>query len=418
MRPSRRNPLPLLAAATALLALCAPVTTAGATAGTATAGGEDRGKAHRRPCVSSPQPERGQALDVLRIAEQAKAQMDLESVILKVTVDGRELLTTALGESMTGVPARPDMHFRNGNIAISYLGTALLRLVDQGRVGLDDPVGQWVPGLPDDYGRRMTLRMLGASTTGLVDYVKVPGFSEAVYADPFRQWTAEELVALSTGPDLLYEPGSNWSYSHANFVLLGAALEKVSGQPLEDLIQQEVLGPLGLRETADSHTPDIPTPVLHAFTAERGRYEESTFWNPSWTTAPGAVETTDICDLARSAVGVGSGELLSPAGYRQLLNPGTVGLGTPTDTCPETVCIAQTEATHYGMGVLVLNDWISQHPLFFGYSASQDYLPCEHLAIAVSTTNGPNAPGGHSAHTIAQRIAAALAPDHPIPDFG
>ncbi|MFJ8622014.1 serine hydrolase domain-containing protein [Kitasatospora sp. NPDC093550] len=410
MRPSRRTSLLRLAAATALLALCSPVTTAGATA--------DATEPHRRPCVGSPRPERGPALDVLRIAEQAKTELDLESVILKVTVDGRELLTTALGESMTEVPARPDMHFRNGNIAISYMGTALLRLVDQGRVGLDDPIGRWLPGLPDDYGRRMTLRMLGASTTGLVDYVKVPGFQEAVYADPFRQWTAEELVALSTGRDLLYEPGTDWSYSHANFVLLGAALERISGEPLEVLLQREVLGPLGLRETADSHTPDIPAPVLHAFTAERGTYEESTFWNPSWTTAPGAVETTDICDLARSAVGIGAGELLSPAGYQQLLNPGTVGLGTPTKECPADICLAQTEATHYGMGVLVVGGWISQHPLFFGYSASQDYLPCEHLAIAVATTNGPNAPGGHSAHVIAQRIAAALSPDHPIPDFG
>ncbi|MEU9044733.1 MULTISPECIES: hypothetical protein [unclassified Kitasatospora] len=73
-------------------------------------------EAHRRPCVSSPRPERGPALDVLRIAEQAKAEMDLKSVILRVTVDGRELVTTALGESMTGVPAEPAMHFRNGNV--------------------------------------------------------------------------------------------------------------------------------------------------------------------------------------------------------------------------------------------------------------------------------------------------------------
>ncbi|MET9902448.1 hypothetical protein [Streptomyces sp. NPDC006446] len=82
------------------------------------------------------------------------------------------------------------------------------------------------------------------------------------------------------------------------------------------------------------------------------------------------------------------------------------------------MCIANTDATHYGMGLLVLNDWISQHPLFFGYTAAQAYLPGEHLAIAVSTTKGHNTPDGHTAQTITQRIAAALVPDHPIPDFG
>ncbi|MEU6986231.1 serine hydrolase domain-containing protein [Streptomyces sp. NPDC046324] len=410
MRSARATSRSRLAAVTvlaALIALSSPVTAAGGAVG-------DGG--HREGCVSSRVPERGPARDVVRIAEQAQAEMGLKSVILRVTAGGREVVTSALGESMTGVPAEPAMHFRNGNIAISYMGTALLRLVDQGRVGLDDTVARWLPDL--EGGERITLRMLGASTTGLVDYVPLPEFQQAVTANPFRQWTADELVALAAGKPRWYEPGTNWSYSHANFVLLGEALEKITGTRLDVLLQREVLRPLGLRETRNNFTPDIPEPVLHAFDADRGIYEESTFWNPSWTTAPGAVQTTDICDLARSAAGIGSGELLSPAGHRELLNPGTVGLGRPTSTCPAKVCLPNTAATHYGMGVLVLGDWIAQHPLFFGYSASQAYLPSERLAIAVSTTEGPTAQDGHSAHVIAQRIAAALAPDHPVPDFG
>ncbi|MDX3694588.1 hypothetical protein PV726_30495 [Streptomyces europaeiscabiei] len=110
--------------------------------------------------------------------------------------------------------------------------------------------------------------------------------------------------------------------------------------------------------------------------------------------------------------------LLSPSAHRELLDPGTVGLGRPTDTCPAEVCVPNTEATHYGMGVLALGDWVAQHPLFFGYSASQAYLPSRRLALAVSAAQGPTTPDGHTAHTIAQRIAGALAPDHPIPDFG
>lgn len=410
MRPTPRTSLLRLAAVTALVGLGLPVTATGSAAD-----GHGDGARHR-PCVSSPTPRGGRALDILKVAEQAKTEMGLKSVILRVTADGHEVLTAALGESMTGVPAQPDMHFRNGNIAISYLGTVLLQLVDEGVVGLDDPVSRWLPDLRD--GDRITLRMLGDSTSGLVDYVTGPGFGETLYADPFKHWTPEELVGVSLDQDPWYEPGRSWSYSHANFVLLGAALEKITHTRLDELLQQKLLGPLGLTGTTNSFTPDIPTPVLHAFTSDRGTYEESTFWNPSWTTAPGAVQTTDICDLARSAAAIGSGELLSPASYQELLDPGTVGLGGATGKCSDKVCIPQTESTHYGMGVLVIGGWISQHPLFFGYSASQDYLPCERLSIAVSTTDGPNAPGGHSAHTIAQRIAATITPDHPIPDFG
>ncbi|MEU9099798.1 serine hydrolase domain-containing protein [Streptomyces sp. NPDC048361] len=405
---SRRTAVTALAAVTALLALNAPACASAHTAG----GGEDP----RGHCASSRQSDRGSARDILRIAEQAKRELKLKSVILRVTDDGRDVVTSALGESMTGVPADPAMHFRNGNIAISYMGTALMRLVDQGRVDLDAPVSRWLPHIP--HGEGITLRMLASSTTGLPDYVPAPSFQQAVTANPFRQWTPAELVAISTGQKPWYEPGTNWNYSHANFVLLGAALEKITHTRLDVLLQQEIMGPLGLRETRNSFTPEIPEPALHAFTADRGRYEESTFWNPSWTTAPGAVQTTDICDLARSAAGVGSGELLSRAAYEEFLNPGTVGLGHPTATCPATVCLAQTEGTHYGMGVIVLNDWISQHPLFFGYSASMAYLPSQSLAIAVSTTQDPGSVDGHTAHTIVQRIAAALTPDHPIPDFG
>ncbi|MFD8971252.1 serine hydrolase domain-containing protein [Streptomyces sp. NPDC059593] len=406
-RSTSRSRRAVVAALTALVTLGAPAASAGTAAG-------DGG--HRRPCAGSRLPDHGAPRDVLRIAEKAAKDLGLASVILRVTVDGREVVTTALGESMTGVPADPAMHFRNGNVAISYMGTALLRLVDQGVVRLDDPVKRWLPDLP--HGEKITLRMLAASTTGLVDYVRLPAFQQAVTANPFRQWTAKEVVALSTREPRWYEPGTNWNYSHANFVLLGAALEKITGTRLDVLLRRQVTGPLGLRETRNSFTPEIPEPALHAFTADRGLYEESTYWNPSWTTAPGAVQTTDICDLARTAAGLGSGELLSPASYRQLLDPGTVGLGHATRRCPATVCIANTEATHYGMGVVVLGDWVAQHPLFFGYSSSMAYLPSERLAIAVSTTQGPTTPDGHTAHVIAQRIAAELSPEHPIPDFG
>ncbi|MGI5398131.1 serine hydrolase domain-containing protein [Streptomyces sp. CA-135486] len=393
--------------------LCVATLMAASTQFTASA---TEGHPESRPCVSSPPPRSGPAREVLRIAQRAKSELDLKSVLVRVTVDGKEVITSALGESMTGVPAEPGMHFRAGSVAIAYMGTTLLQLVDEGKVGLDDPVSRWLPDLPD--ADRITLRMLGSSTTGLADYVKDPDFVAAVYADPFRQWTAEELVGISTALPRWYEPGTNWSYSHGNFVLLGAALEKITGTRLDILLKRRIMGPLGLRDTRNSFTHKIPSPVLHAFTAERGTYEESTSWNPSWTTAPGAVLTTHICDLARSAQAIGSGDLLSPSAYQEQLDPGTVGLGGPTATCPPTVCLVNTEARHYGLGVLVHHDWIVQNPSFFGYAAVQAYLPDERLAIAVATTKGESTPDGNTAETITDRIAAGLAPGHPVPFSG
>ncbi|MGW6572748.1 serine hydrolase domain-containing protein [Streptomyces sp. NPDC054945] len=363
-------------------------------------------------CVASPAPSGGEAKQILDIAKAAQKELDLNAVVLRVTRDGREIVTGALGESMTGVPATADMHFRAGSVAIVYMGIAMLQLVEEGKADLDDPISRWLPDAP--HADKITLRMLGSTTSGLRDYVPDPKFLAALYADPFRQWTPDELVGISAAHPLLYEPGTSWSYSHANFVLLGQALEKISGMPLAKVMERQITGPAGLDNTLNSFTPQIEEPVLHSFDAERGKYEESTYWNPSWTTAPGAVLNTHICDLARSAEVVGTGELLSPQSFKVQLDPGTVGLGGNTPGCAPKDCFRQLPARHFGYGVIVQNGWIQSNPSFAGYAAIQAYLPSEHLAIAVSTTVGPKGPETNTAQTIAARIAAVLAPENSL----
>ncbi|MGW4746671.1 serine hydrolase domain-containing protein [Streptomyces sp. NPDC004290] len=368
-----------------------------------------------RDCVRTERPLDGKARRVLDITRKAKSDLKLNSVEVKVTLDGREVLTDALGESMTGVPAEPDMHFRAGSVAFAHIGTLLLQLVEDGTVDLDATVRQWLPDVPK--ANLITLRMLATHTTGLHDYVTDPAFGAELETHPFRQWTPDQLLAYPYSHSFWYEPGTSWSYSHANYLLLVQALEKITGTRIDRLVRERVTGPLGLLDTRNNFTPDIPSPVLHAFTSDRGLYEESTFWNPSWTTAPGAVITTDICDLATSARAIGSGELLSPRSYRTLLNPGTVGLGGASPTCPASICLKQTPAKHFGLGVIVVNGWVLQNPSFSGYAAIQAYLPSKRLAIAVSSTKTPTTPDGNTAEVVAQRIAAALAPNDPLAIF-
>ena len=239
------------------------------------------------------------------------------------------MVTSASGESMTGVPATTDMHFRNGAVAISYVATLLLRLVDEKKVSLDDKLSKYLPDIP--HADRVTLRQLAQMTSGYPDYViGNDAFAAELYDNPFRQWEPDELLSFATSKPLLYEPGTNWNYAHTNYVLLGRALEKATGEEMPKLLTDKVLEPLGLSNTANSFTPEIPPPVLHAFTAERRAalkiapgtpfFEESTFWNPSWTITHGAIQTTNITDLAATAAGIGSGRLLSPESYRAMVS--------------------------------------------------------------------------------------------------
>ena len=195
------------------------------------------------------------------------AKYDLRAVIVRVTIDGQEVVTEALGESMTGVPATTDMHFRNGAVAMSYMTTLLLQLVDQKIVSLDDKLSNWLPDLPSADG--VTLRMLANMTAGYPDYVANEHMVSAFYADPFRQWTPQELIEIGLSTPRAFAPGANWDYSHTNYVILGQALEKIISKPLAMLLQEYVLGPLGLANTASSSTAAIPQPVLHPFSSER-----------------------------------------------------------------------------------------------------------------------------------------------------
>ena len=134
---------------------------------------------------------------VMRIVREAMTQDHLKAVIVRVTVDGQEVVTEAVGDSMTGVPATPAMHFRNGAVAISYVSTLLLKLVDEGKVSLDDKLSKWLPEIP--HSDQVTLGQLAQMTSGYVDYViGNTAMNDALYADPFRAWTTHELLEYAT----------------------------------------------------------------------------------------------------------------------------------------------------------------------------------------------------------------------------
>jgi CubicO group peptidase (beta-lactamase class C family) len=349
-------------------------------------------------------------------------------VIVKVSVDGEEIITEAFGESMTGVPATTDMHFRNGAVAISYVSTLLLMLVDDGVVSLDDKVSTWLPDIP--HADEVTLGQLARMTSGIHDYVIGNDALDAQLAqDPFRHFEPEELIGMVADEPLWFPPGTNWSYAHTNYVILGLALEEITGRPMSELLQERVLGPLGLDHTTDPGSAAIPEPVLHAFTSERRAYlgipagtpfyEESTFWNPSWTITRGAVQTTNIHDLHASAIAIGTGELLSPESYELMVSTDLRGTSTPVDGC--VTCVPQQEAYSYGVGLVTSGSWLLQNPMFSGQSGSMAYLPSQDVAIAVAATldeEAFDADGVRSANdsdALWREIGLLIAPDDPPP---
>lgn len=416
-----------LAGTMVVLCACTSGASTAATSGTASSGAAS-GSAAAGPTGSAASADPALAAEVMGVVNQFKDQNHLRAVLVKVTRGDDTIVEQAVGESMTGVPATTDMHFRNGAVAISYMSTLLLILVDQGRASLDDKVSTWLPDLP--HADQVTLGQLAQMTSGYVDFEQTPELTAANYADPYKQWTPDELLAFAVGQPLYYTPGTNWNYAHTNYVILGQVLEKITGQPLDQALQEKVLDPLGLDNTAGNDgTPAIPEPVLHAFSSERRQtlkvpsdipfYEESTFWNPSWTLAQGAIQTTNLDDLISTARGIGSGKLLTPESYAAFTNTDLRGRTSAVPGCP--ACFEQSIGYTYGLGVVITGDWLEQDPLFSGESAVEAYLPAQDVAIAVAVTYQPEAfdptTGNYSnqADQLWREIAVKVVPDNPPP---
>ncbi len=374
---------------------------------------------------ASADPAKGAA--VTDIVRKAMDEYKLKAVIYRVTIDGENIVTAALGESMSGVPATPDMHFRNGSVAESYIANLLLQLVEEEKVSLDDKISNWLPDLP--HADEVSLRNLISMTSGYRDFVPDAGFLKVNDTQPYKTWVPEEiLVYAHLDLPLLYPPGTNWNYAHTNFVILGMALDKINGRPLNDVLQDKVLGPLGLTNTTDPGSPVIAEPVLHAWDSEQRStynipaslpfYVDSTYWDTSWSLSKGAIQTTNICDMDTTAIAVGNGKLLSPESFK-LMTTANMREGGPIPGCDQ--CHRGNDQYAYGMGVVIKGNWLLQDPLVNGYSALEAYLPSQRIAISLVATFAEEAfdktTGSYpnEAVPIFEQIGAMLAPNDAPP---
>jgi hypothetical protein len=189
-----------------------------------------------------------------------------------------------------------------------------------------------------------------------------------------------------------------------------------------------VYQPMGLTETRTSETPAMPGPVLHAFSSERrvdlgipadtSFYEESTYWNPSWTTAPGAVETSTVDDLVKTMIAVGTGTLLTHKSFLEQTGPNLIGFGHLQKKC--SACRPNTVDFNYGLGVINAGPYLFQTASFAGAGSSAGYLASHHLSIAVATTYAQDAYDrkgtvDNASVAVFKALAKHLAPDSPPP---
>ncbi|MEU4210955.1 serine hydrolase domain-containing protein [Streptomyces sp. NPDC026206] len=282
----------------------------------------------------------------------------------------------------------PQDRFRIGSISKAFVSTVLLQLEAEGRLGLDDKVERWLPGVVHGNGHdgsRITIRSLLNHTSGVFNYTDDPGIKEQLTTGfpehRFDTYTPRQLVAAAMQHKPDFRPGQGWHYSNTNYVLAGMIVEKASGHSYASETQKRIIDKLGLRATTLPGTSSrVPSPHGRAYsklqsTAPDARIHDVTELNPSWGGAAGEIIST-TGDLNRFYRALLRGELLPERQQKELLTtvpmgdaPGSrygLGVSAATLSCGETIWL-HTGGIH-GSSSLAASTADGRHTVAFNYN--------------------------------------------------
>lgn len=389
----RRTPARRLVAAVLLAAsVLAPMAAIPATAVPAT------GTARHDKAGPTPDglgPELTARLD--RTIEEVREQAGIPGVVVGLWMpgEGSYVRATGVADTATGRPMSADSSVRIGSETKTFTVTALLELVDDGRIKLDDPISDYVRGVPN--GHRITLRHLAEMRSGLFPYTSDPDFTHDLLSDPERTFPPRETLAYGFKHRNTFAPGTQFQYCNSNLALLGLVIEKVSGHRLADFIHERVLDPAHLHHTLFPTGSEFPAPHPHGYTDQTlsGETADTTHWNPSWAWAAGAM-ISNLYDLRRWAPIVATGKLLSPETQRQRLK--TLPTGFP--------------GTSYGLGIFKTNGWTGHNGSIPGYETVTVYLPSKRATLVIMINTDIQYQGQEPSTLLARAITAVATPDN------
>jgi D-alanyl-D-alanine carboxypeptidase len=233
---------------------------------------------------------------------------------------------TALGEAQPGQPATLQDHYRIGSTTKTFTASVILQLVDEGKLTLDDTIGELLPDLAATHPEiaDITVESLLRMKSGIEDYLNVKDSVVAdIVADPSRVWEPEELIDAALEKEV--SPQGTSGYSTTNSIILQLIAESIEGAPLPELIQNRLLDPLGMTESSlPIEDPSLPEPYASGHLNEGCVAEltrdgatgvdtdtDPTDWSISYAQGGGGITST-LSDLGLWADSNSGNTFLSP----------------------------------------------------------------------------------------------------------
>src|SRR6266404_1485095 len=331
-------------------------------------------------------------------AQQALSHSGTPSASVAVVKDGRIVYQHAYGNARLEplTPARPEMRYSIGSISKQFTSAAVLMLVEEGKLSLDDPVAKFVPGLT--RGNEVTVRNVLSHTSGYQDYWPQD------YVPPLmlKETSAAAILDMWAHKPLDFDPGTKWQYSNTNYVIAGVIVEKVARMPLLQFLREKVFMPLQMKSVTDTDQEKLPVSdptgyLRYALGPLRPAPKEG----KGWLFAAGELAMTPQ-DLAKWDISIIDQKILKPESYREL--------GTE-------ILLKNGLGTHYGLGIDV-NSQASHRVLSHGgevsgFTAQNSVFPDERAAIVVLTNQDAASASGAIANGIAPLLFATNDPATP-----
>jgi len=241
------------------------------------------------------------------------AKNRIPGVALMVRKQGRVVRAEGYGMANLEhrVPVKPETVFQSGSMGKQFTAMAVMTLVDEGKLALDDPVSKYLDAPAAWKG--ITVRHLLTHTSGLGDYPEdFPMQKDA---------TEEEELKMAMAQKLLFAPGEKWSYSNLGYLTLGVLIHKVSGKFYGDLLAERVFGPLGMTRTRIISEADIVPDRAAGYRMIDGEIKNQEWVAPSLnTTADGSMYFT-VLDLAKWDEALEAGKIVSKSSYDAMWSP-------------------------------------------------------------------------------------------------
>lgn len=269
-------------------------------------------------------PMAGERLDALLARYHEIGLFDGVALVVR---DGEVLVEKGYGpaDRECNVANGPDTKLWIGSVTKVFTATMIARLVDAGRLSFDDRVGDLLPWYRQDTGQRMTVRHLLTHTTGLPDYMHLPGIEREGFAAAVGTGVIDvrEFATDWCSHDLQWEPGSKWGYSNSGYVLLGAIIEQATGQTYEEVLNRLIVEPVGLRDTGDlAMRPRSVVPRLApGYERFAGEVVRARYWNVSTAYAAGSMYST-VGDLYRFHQALMRDDFVSPSARAAMFTAG------------------------------------------------------------------------------------------------